>query len=527
MGSPYVPPDSWVYPIFDRLAALGVLKTAYFGIRPWTRMECARLVEEAGDGFRGERDEGGADMMMYHALSNEFAPELSRLEGEENLGVSVDSVYARATEIAGTPLTDGYHFAQTLVNDYGRPYSAGFNSIAGVSAHAVAGPLSFSFQGEYQQSPAIPSYSLAQQEVIAAADATTPYPAGRAAISRFDLLDSSVGIQFNNLQISVGKQSEWWSMTQGGPLLLSDNAEPFLGLKLDNVVPFHIPLLSRLFGDARSEYFLGRLDGHAFEFDVNHLVGPGDVEPQPFLQGVKLSFKPTEDLEFGAGFTAMFAGPGLPFTLHNFLRTFYSHTSQIATNPGKRITSFDFSYRIPGLRKWLTIYRDSLAVDEYTPLTSSRPSMDVGLYMPKLPKLHQMDFRAEIIGTAHTTEFAPGYVYWDFRRYRDGYTNDGNLMASWIGRAGRGGQGWITYWFSPRSTLQAGYRYERVDRDFLQGGHLDDFSISPNVMLSPNVSLSGMLQYERWYFPLLAMSGQSNTTAQLQLTYFPHFHLRK
>jgi hypothetical protein len=220
-------------------------------------------------------------------------------------------------------------------------------------------------------------------------------------------------------------------------------------------------------------------------------------------------------------------GPGLPFTFHNFFRTFYSHTSNVATNPGKRITAFDFSYRIPGLRNWLTLYRDSLAVDEYTPLTSSRPSLNMGLYMPKLPKLNKMDFRAEVIGTPHTQEFPPGYVYWDFRRYRDGYTNDGNLLASWMGRAGRGGQGWLTYWFSPRSTLQFGYRYQKVDRDFLEGGHLDDFTLRPQVMVAHDISLSGMLQFEHWYFPLLSATGHSNTTAQVQLTFFPHVSFRK
>jgi hypothetical protein len=223
----------------------------------------------------------------------------------------------------------------------------------------------------------------------------------------------------------------------------------------------------------------------------------------------------------------MFGGPGQPVTFHNFFRTFYAHTSDPATNPGKRIANFDFSYRVPGLRKWLTIYRDSLAVDEYTPLFSSRPSLNMGLYVPRLPKLHNVDFRAEIIGTPHTKEFPPGFVYWDFRRYRDGYTNDRNLLASWMGRAGRGGQGWFTYWFSPRSTLQFGYRYQKVDRDFLEGGLLNDFSVRPSFMLSHELSLSGMLQVEHWNFPLLSNSGQTNTTAQLQLTYFPHFNVRK
>ena len=527
MSSPYVPVDSYVYPMFDRLAALGIVKTGYAGIRPWTRMECARLLEEAGEQVNAEESDGGDGVRIYRNLSREFEPELSRLNGAANVGFSLDSVYARATEISGTPLTDGYHFALTLVNDYGRPYAQGFNVISGFTTYAVAGPLSFALQGEFQHAPAVASYSLPVQQAIAAADATAPFPAGRSAVDRFDVINGTVAAQFNNFQITAGKQSEWWSMTEGGPFLLSDNAEPFLAVKLDNVSPYHFPLLSKFLGDARSEYFLGQLGGHHFENNANDLIGPANIQPQPFIQGFKINFKPTPNLEFGAGFTAMFGGPGLPFTFHNFLRTFYSHTANTATNPGKRIASFDFSYRIPGLRNWLTLYRDSLAVDEYTPLNSSRPSLNMGLYMPRLPKLHKMDFRAEIVGTPHTREFSPGFVYWDFRRFRDGYTNDGNLLASWIGRAGRGGQGWLTYWFSPRSTLQFGYRYQKVDRDFLEGGHLDDFSVRPTMMLGHDLALSGMVQLEHWYFPLLSTSGQTNTTAQVQLTFFPRLRTRK
>jgi Capsule assembly protein Wzi/PAP2 superfamily len=518
MSSPYVPPDSWVYPLFDRLAAVGAIKTAHMGIRPWTRMECARLLEEAGDAISADGSEPSA---MYRELAQEFAREISRHNGAANLGISLDSLYVRATQISGTPLTDGYHFAQTLTNDYGRPYASGFNSIAGFTSHAVAGPMSFALQGEYQHTPALPSYSPSVQDAIAIADSTLPFPAGRAEVNRFDLLTGAVAIQYHNLQLSAGKQEYWWSLTDSGPFLISDNAEPILSLRLDNVSPYHVPLISKIFGDLRSQYFLGRLDGHHFEFDRDHLIGPTDINPQPFIQGLKLSFKPTSNLEFGFGFTAMFGGPGLPVTFSNFFRTFYSHTSD-ATNPGKRFTGFDFSYRIPGLRNWLTLYRDSLAVDEYTPLTSSRPSLNLGLYMPRLPKLNNFDFRAEIIGTPHTTEFAPGFVYYSIRRYRDGYTNDGNLLASWIGRAGRGGQGWLTYWFSPRSTLQFGYRYQKVDRDFLDGGHLDDFSIKPQLQLSRAVALTGNLQFERWYFPLLSAAGRSNITAQLQISFFPH-----
>jgi len=65
-----------------------------------------------------------------------------------------------------------------------------------------------------------------------------------------------------------------------------------------------------------------------------------------------VSFKPTENFEFGFGYTAQFGGTGNPFTWHNFLRTFYSHKTSFSANPAKRLSEFDFTYRIPGLRNW-------------------------------------------------------------------------------------------------------------------------------------------------------------------------------
>jgi hypothetical protein len=47
MGSPYVPLDSWVYPAIEKLAAFGYIQTAFLGLKPWTRIECAQLIEYA------------------------------------------------------------------------------------------------------------------------------------------------------------------------------------------------------------------------------------------------------------------------------------------------------------------------------------------------------------------------------------------------------------------------------------------------------------------------------------------------
>jgi len=285
-----------------------------------------------------------------------------------------------------------------------------------------------------------------------------------------------------------------------------------------------------MFGPLPTDFSLGRPARQVFEVNVSTLLGPGTIDPQPYLHGYKISFRPTPNLEFGMGITAQFAGPGLPFTWGNFLRTFYVHNRTGPTssnaNPGKRLSAFDFSYRVPGLRKWLTFYNDAMVVDEISPIGSTRPTLNPGIYLPKIPKLPNMELRAEGFHESLTDEFAPGYVYYGLRRYRSGYTNNGQLMGSWIGRAGRGGQGWLTYWFSPQAKIQLGYRQQMVSKDFISGGRLSDCSARGEFMLWRNVGVSGFLQYEHWWFPALSATAQSDVTASFQVTFYPHWRLR-
>lgn len=519
MASPYVPMDSWIYPAFERLAALGYLHTGFSNLRPWTRMECARLLEDAGEQLTNVDGSDREAKKIYDALTAEFVQETGRLDGQPNVEAGIDSIYTRVTGISGPPLRDSYHFGQTLVNDYGRPYGEGFNNVSGVTAHAVAGPFAFYIRGEYQHAPAFPSYNLPVQQAIASADLTRPFSNGVTEVNRFDVLDSLVGVKLGNIQVSFGKQSNWLGPVDSGALLFSNNAESMLMLKIDSVSPFKIPLLSNLLGPARTEFFIGQLDGHQFEFNYPTLVGPGIVQ-QPYLHGTKISFKPTGNLEFGMGVTAQFAGPGLPFTWHNFLRTFYSHTSG-NRDPGKRLSQADISYRIPHLRDWLTVYCDALVVDEYSPILSGRPNLIPGIYMPKIPKIPNLEFRAEGIHETLGTEFLPGYVYFGSRRFRSGYTNDRLLLGNWIGRAGRGGQAWLTYSFSPRNKLEFGYRHQEVSHDFIGGGRLVDYSARTEFLLGHNVSVSGTFQYEQWRFPVVNAARQSNQTASVQLTFYP------
>ena len=69
VASPYVPMDSYVYPLLDSLIASGAVRSGILGQRPWTRAECARLVEEGG----GRVKAGSQEARIVDVLRREFA----------------------------------------------------------------------------------------------------------------------------------------------------------------------------------------------------------------------------------------------------------------------------------------------------------------------------------------------------------------------------------------------------------------------------------------------------------------------
>ncbi len=530
MASPYVPPDSWVYGVFDRLSALGYVQTGSAGQRPWTRLECARLVQEAADNLAGDDTENAEGRRLQAALAQEFAPEIERLGGGRNFEARIESLYTRVTGISGTPLRDGYHFGQTLINDYGRPYAAGVNVVSGIRTYATAGPLAFYLSGEYQHAPGDanpierPGGNIPADEL---GFSRLPPQSPLAEVNRFRALDAYVALNFAGWQASFGRQSLWWGPGASGPLLWSDNAEPVTMLRLRRSTPMRLPSLLAWLGPTDVDAVIGRLAGQHFVYTAQHgLVGSfsSPLANQPFVNAEKITFHPTANLEFGVSLSGILGGPDFPITWDRVLR----HLTATATangigDAGDRRTGFDFSYRVPYLRNWLVLYNDSMAEDEVSPIAYPRRSaMNPGIYLPRLPRLPKLDFRAEAVYTDLPGLLHKGFYYWNLR-YLDGYTNRGNILGSWVGREGRGLLLQSTYWLTARNTVQVGFRKQGVDPAFLQGGTLHDAFARGEVMLRNDLQLSARVQYERWNFPLLAPGVKNNVTTSFQLTYSPQW----
>lgn len=524
-GTTYVPIDSWVYQDLDRLAALGYISTAESGLRPWTRSECARLVEEAGQG--SDLQDGSQLSSIYSRLALEFAPELA--EKQNAPGIWVEEAYSRAGFVSGTPLSDDYHFAKTFTDDFGRPFGHGWNDVIGASARAIVGPLAFYVRGEYQHAGTLPRLNATAQQAIINLEGLPFAPPQRTdTLDRFRALDAYASFTFRNNVISFGNQTLWWGPGVGGPFLASNNAEPFPMLRISRAKPFVLPWVFRLIGAIRFELFWGQLQGQQFvsfqDASGNHQVVSAPLDPHPFVQGAKLSFKPTRNFEFGFGVTAILSGPGFPLTLHSLLRS-YSPTGNTTpgqlNDPGDRRSAFDWSYRVPGLRNWLTFYGDSFTEDEYSPISFPRKSsFRAGLYMPRLPKLPRLDLRGEGIYTDIPSLNGIGVAYFN-GHYLSGYTNYGEIIGNAIGREGRGINLWTTYRFNASDCLQFHYRNQHVNPEFLGGGYLRDFDLSGTVVKMGSFVLSGVAKYEHWNFPLLAATPKTDISLSLQVSYRP------
>jgi hypothetical protein len=535
-GSPYVPLDSWIYPAIERLTAMGAINTAFASLRPWTRTECARLLGEAGDGV--DDSDTGEVANIYNMLQLEFRDELENDGG--NLRARIESVYARVTGISGNPLGQGLHydFGQTFTNDYGRPYEAGVNSITGISGWASSGRWVAYVRAEYQHAPSAPPLSLSARETIAHAEVVPSMPPDTPinAVNRVQLLDAYAGLNLDNWQITFGQQSLWWGPTLGGPMLFSDNAEPIPMFRVSRVSPLQLPWIFGFLGPMRLEVFFGQLSGQQFIQGPNGTTGTflQPYSPQPYLHGQKIAFKPTHNFEFSFSRTTIMAGPGVPLTFGTFGRSLFTASGTVSANgapgsandPGDRRSAVDWEYRLPKLRNWVTFYGDAFSDDQISPIAYlDRSAISAGLYFSHLPKVPKLDFRVEGLYSDVPAGGAigGGFFYWN-TRYLSGYTNNGNLLGSWIGRDGQGGQGWANYWFTPRNRLKFYYRHEKVSQDprFIPGGGtITDGSIGADVWTTRSIAFSANVQYEAWTFPSIMPGQQRNVSVSMQVQFNP------
>jgi hypothetical protein len=292
-------------------------------------------------------------------------------------------------------------------------------------------------------------------------------------------------------------------------------------LRFTRTTPLVLPGIFKYMGQIRGEFLFARLSGHQFPRG-------------PFFNLQKISLHPTKNLEIGFTRSSIWAGVGHPFTAHSLERNLFSFGDTLGgfgdrNDPGDRKSGFDFSYRVPGLRNWLTIYSDSYSDDDPSPLANPRrAAVNPGLYLSHFPALPKLDMRVETVSTQSLTSLDRGGFFFYFNtNYHDANVNHGVLFGNATGRDGRSYQAWSTYHVSALTSLQFSVREVKTSSLFLPGGGTQsDASTRFLWRVRPGLSVDAFVQYERWLIPTLRPTAQQNVTGRLQLTYEPKWRIR-
>jgi hypothetical protein len=559
LGSPYVNVDSWVYPAVLRLYSLGYVDHVFIGIRPWTRTSIVHMLEDAGDRIQNgdRRDTTDEAQKIYESLQRELSDVTTGPCGPHQGVARVESAYTEVRGISGTSLRDSYHLGQTVINDYGRPYESGFNNYTGASGYVNAGRYTLYARGEFQFSPSADGYSQDLANSLSMVDLTsyagphgvntfyfpqTTIPLGPiSSTAQGRILEAYASALILNHEFSFGKMDQWLGPGQGASFAYSNNAENIYGFQINRVEPLRIPGLSLLTGPFRYAFLIGPTQGHqridnpAFTGDTTqqpNVITPGN----PWVHVEKIGFRPTDNLEFGFSRTAIFGGKGhSPVTLHTFLKSFFSTVAGNASekngrdDPGARFATFDFSYRLPYLRNWLTLYTDGEVHDDVSPIDAPRrAAWRPGLYLSHVPGLPKLDARVEAAYTDMDKRSSNGglFMYWETIE-RQGYTNQGQIFGDWIGREAKGGQAWLTWHLGGNEWIQVNARNHKAAKDFLHtataeyGSTINDLGFQVVKRFRNQFEINGNFTVEKYKEPMYLPGEQTVTTTSIRLTWYP------
>lgn len=218
-------------------------------------------------------------------------------------------------------------------------------------------------------------------------------------------------------ELTLGKQTQWWGGGRRGSILLSDNAESLNVLKISNSTPYQLFIPFRLI------FFLTKLENNR-----------NDVQ-SPYLQGVRLTFKPSKYFELGLSKTGIYGGRGRDNGVGAFVDSLIGNkekntTGNINKEPGDQRAGFDLKLISPNKLQPFVIYFEAVGEDvshdfpypyKFAYLTN--------LYLPRVLNIYNLELLAEY---AQTTYKQRG-LWYKHHIFTQGYTYNGDIIGHYIG----------------------------------------------------------------------------------------------
>ncbi|NTV49337.1 MAG: capsule assembly Wzi family protein [Geobacteraceae bacterium] len=443
LSSANIPLDSPVYSYLDKLAGFGLISSDIKGIKPFSKAEAARMLLEAEKNLAaGSSAHAGFAEKLVGRIRKLIPREVAQLENPDKKPrlfdynpmsslrlryIWLDGVprnYSRAVHDPGDDGVFGIGSSLRPENPYpfpvqqrgseGTPLLENNNGVVHGDGHS--GELRWGSEWY------LGGFAAAMLEPSVQADGDD---------TRFRLNRGYLKLGGGALELEAGKDENWLGLGYRGNITLTNNAENFTQVKISSPEPFDVKYVGAM-----------KYTVIASRFEKSTV---GGVERQPWFYAVKLSAKPTENLEVGFNLGRQVGGPGVKNSLGDSLRGLIGGT---ASDNSNGLAGFEARYRMPWLRN-TELYGEFSGEDTalFWPIVESYVA---GLYIPRLTDDGRNDFRFEFFQgnqILYTGMFPAGYIY---KGMPIGHSQGGATQDFFF----RG-----SHWFSVRNNLALEYIY--------------------------------------------------------------------
>ncbi|MDX1494393.1 MAG: capsule assembly Wzi family protein [Longimicrobiales bacterium] len=387
-------PESQAEWVVEKLVGFGLIDDRLVAIRPWSRSEALRMVEQARENLaRLEGAERAAAERILDSLDESALLPGTRLTGTVE-GSAMDSPWLPIPEDTGQGGIDAEvnYMARYRV---GREYLDG-QTLAGELDLDVAPGGRLSLQVR-------PRYWIGRDGSAGSGDG-------------LQLLQAQARLQLSNLRIDVGRSTSLWGPGTHGGILLAANARGLDRIRLSSDAPFRLPSFLSVLGPTQAEIFLAVLEE---DRDI----------PRSRMVGYNVAIRPHPRFEAWFSTLIQSGGEGAPeatawerFADHVLLIDWIFNGGEtfLFSNKG---TSVGFQIRFPSLRHG-QLYVDFTLEDKgHNPkrIFWQDGAWQWGLWFPRLDSEGRFDLRAEFVHS--------GYRMHRHGQFTSGRTLDRRLLG--------------------------------------------------------------------------------------------------
>ena len=450
LASANLPLHHWAYEAIERLIALGVIDRALIGAKPYSRLQAGQYVARAIERVRADEvaldgREAIAEPLLERLLA-EFRPELIRL----------GTVRARPGDKTGSLRAGARVTSELDVSSIGGGQTVRFRENRGGEYYVNGVQNQTDVRGWVELSDW--AALMAQPKFISNRHLLGIGPTNNS--DNFYLREFSLKLVYANIALEAGRGTQWWGPGYHGSLLLTDHAFPMDMIKLGTERPFQLPGFLSGLGDWKINAFLGQLERNR-DFSRARVFG------------LRISYLPTNWLEFGLTRLTQFGGRGRDQSFPETIVDTYIHPSNQSGNQDVNEQAMaDFRLRIPSVPylvpfpAGLQFYGEIGTEDKWSQLPiPSRTAILGGIYIPQVFEGDTMDLRIEYADTDFGRQRHPELtqVWYNSSTYTSGMRYRGFPLGHHMGTDGIDFFMRTTRFLS--ETLQLGANFNLQERD--------------------------------------------------------------